>query len=79
MKKLKNNKKDGIFILFLQIFGTLFVGFSLCNVFAVIIDCLFNGFDCFLLRVCELPYLLYLVFSLIISSVLFLIIYKKTK
>lgn len=79
MKKSINNKKEGVLILFLQIFGTLFVGFSLCNIFAVTIDCLINGFDCFFLRLVELPYLIYLVFSLIISLVLLLIIHKKTK
>ena len=74
VKKRKNN-----LVLFLQFFGVLFVGFCLCNICSVAIGCIFNGFDVFLTRVIDLPYLLYLILSLIISAVWILIIRNKLK
>ena len=40
MKNEKHKKRLGLFVLFLEFFGTLFVGFCLCNVIAVTIDCI---------------------------------------
>ncbi len=79
MKKSGNNKSRSFWNFFLQLFGIVFLGFSLCNIFAVTTDCLFNGFGLFFTRICELPYLLYLFFSLIISAVLAFVICRKTK
>ncbi len=78
MKKPNKNEKKASLILFLQFFCTIFFGFCLCNICGIAIHCIFNGFNKFFLQVSELPYLLYLLFSLIISSVLILIIHKKT-
>ena len=80
VKREKSNKKrENELGLFLQFFGVLFVGFCLCNICGVAIGCMFNGFDVFLTRVIDLPYLLYLTLSLIISAVLILIIRNKIK
>lgn len=66
-------------ILFLETFAIVFVGFVLCNIGAVTIDGIHNGFDLFLGKLCDLPYLLYLAFSLIFSIIFVLIIHGKTK
>ncbi|MBE6548009.1 MAG: hypothetical protein E7667_03920 [Ruminococcaceae bacterium] len=80
MKREKSNKKrENKLVLFLQFFGVLFVGFSLCNICGVAIGCIFNGFDVFLTRVIDLPYLLYLILSLIISAVWILILRDMLK
>ena len=47
MKNEKHKKRLGLFVLFLEFFGILFVGFCLCNVIAVTIDCVFDGFNSF--------------------------------
>ena len=79
MKKANKNQKMGLLSLVLQFLGVLFVGFCVCNVFGIVIRCIFNGFDDFLLKIIDLPYLLYLLFSLIISLILVFIIRQKTK
>ena len=66
-------------LLFLQFLGVIFAGFCICNVLGVAIHCIFNGFDDFFFKIAELPFLLYLLFSLIISLILSLIIREKTK
>ena len=78
MKNKKHNKSD-FFSLFLMFCGILFSGLSLCNICAITIDCIFNGFDSFLARIGSLPYLFYLIFSLILSLILAFIIHKKAK
>ena len=65
--------------LFLEFFGILFVGFCLCNVIAVTIDCVFDGFNSFLEKIMDLPFLLYLGFSFVISIVLTIVMQSKTK
>ena len=67
MKNEKHKKRLGLFVLFLEIFGILFVGFCICNAMAVAIDCLFEGFGSFWGRILDLPFLLYLAFSFVIS------------
>ncbi len=47
--------------------------------FGTVIRCIFNGFDDFLLKIIDLPYLLYLFFSLIISLILIFVIRQKAK
>ena len=79
MKNEKHKKRLGLFVLFLEFFGILFVGFCLCNVIAVTIDCIFDGFDYFGARILDLPFLLYLFFSLVISAVLTIFIVRKTR
>ena len=82
-KKHKNAKNAknvfGLFVLFLEFSGILFVGFCLCNIIAITINCIFDGFYYFLGRVTDLPFLLYLIFSIVISAVLAIIIQQKTK
>ena len=79
-KKHKNAKNGlGIFVLFLEFFGIIFGGFCLCNIIAITINCIFDGFYSFLGRVMDLPLLLYLIFSFVISTVLVIIIQRKTK
>ncbi len=70
MKNKKHKKGLELLILFLGFFGIIFVGFCLCNAIAVIIDCLFNGFNCFGARMLDLPFLLYLCLSLALSAIL---------
>ncbi len=79
MKKRNKNSKMGLLSLFLQFLVVLFMGFCICNVLGIVIRCIFNGFDDFLLRIIDLPYLLYLLFSLIISLILIFIIRQKAK
>ena len=66
-------------ILFLKSALIIFVGFILCNICAVTIDCLFDGFDYFLKRLSDLPYLLYACFSVGISVIFTTITVNKTK
>ena len=79
MKKRNKNQKMGLLSLFLQFLVVLFMGFCICNVLNIVIRCIFNGFDDFLLKIIDLPYLLYLIFSLIISLILIFIIRQKAK
>ena len=80
MKKRKNDTtRENNLVLFLQFVGVLFAGFCLCNICDIAISCIFNGFDLFLTRVIDLPYLLYLIFSLICSAVWILIIRRMLK
>ena len=79
-KKHKNAKNVlGLFVLFLEFLGIIFVGFCLCNIIAITINCIFDGFYSFWGRVMGLPFLLYLIFSIVISAVLAIIIQQKTK
>ena len=64
------------FLLFLQTFAIVFAGFVLCNISAVAINDIFDGFGLFLEQLSNLPYLVYFIFSLIISSVLTLVFAK---
>ena len=66
-------------ILFLEIFLIFLLGFILCNICAVIFDCVFDGFNSFLNRIADLPYWLYVIFSFLISAVLAVVICRKTK
>ena len=50
MKK-KNQNRSIIFqaiLLFIDVFIIFFIGFVICNIFAIAIDCIFNGFDNFI-------------------------------
>ena len=81
MKK-KNQNRSIIFqaiLLFIAVFIIIFIGFVICNIFAIAIDCIFNGFDNFTIKLFELPYLLYILFSLIISFIFTVFIEKKSK
>ena len=79
-KKNKNAKNElGLFVLFLKFFGIIFVGFCLCNIIAITVNCILDGFYSFWGRVMDLPFLLYLIFSFVISAVLTIIIQQKTK
>ena len=71
-------KKDNIF-LFLLSFLVLCIGFILSNALAVLINCIFNGFDSFFSTVLNLPFVLYAIFSLIISIAFTIFINNKTR
>ena len=82
MKNKKHkNAKNGLwlFVLLLEFFGIIFVGFCLCNIIAITINCIFDGFYSFLGRVMDLPLLSYLISSFVISAVLVIIIQRTTK
>ena len=79
MKKRNKNTKTGLLFLFLQILVVLFIGFVFVSVLGTVIRCIFNGFDDFLLKIIDLPYLLYLFFSPIISLILIFVIRQKAK
>ena len=80
MKKKNNSKtRENNIVLFLQFFIVLLFGFCLCNVCRIAISCIFNGFDLFLTQVMDLPYVLYLVLSVILSAVWIFIIRSKLK
>ena len=70
----RNNKMLGRAVFFASIVVILFVGIVLSNCFAVVIDGLFGGFENVLLQIREMPYLLYLAISLVLSAVLTLIL-----
>ena len=77
-KKHKNAKNGlGLFVLFIECLAITFAGFCLCNILAITINCIFDGFNSFFGRVMELPFLLYLIFSFVISAVLVIIIQRK--
>ena len=80
MKTKKHKKRLAPFVLFLEFFGILFAGFGLCSVIAVAIDCsIFEGFASLGERILDLPFLLYLGFSFVISIVLTIVIQSKTR
>lgn len=79
MKTKKHKKRLAPFVLFLEFFGILFAGFCLCSAIAVAIDCIFEGFASFGERILDLPFLLYLGFSFVISIVLTIVIQSKTR
>ena len=81
MKRSKSKKqmRFGFLSLLILSFLVLFIGFVSVNVLAVIINCLFNGFENFISILHDLPYLLYLLFSLVLSLVFALITIQKTK
>ena len=66
-------------ILLLQTFLITFSGFVLCNVITIVINDFFSGFSLFFEQLLALPYLLYLIFSLIISLLLTLIFTGKIR
>ena len=66
-------------ILLLQTFLITFSGFVLCNVITIVINDFFSGFGLFFEQLLALPYLLYLIFSLIISLLLTLIFTGKIR
>ena len=76
---MKSKKNFGALILFFEFFGVTFAGFCLCNAMAIAIDCIFDGFDYFGARILDLPFLLYLFFSLVISAALTIFIVRKTR
>ena len=79
-KKHKNTKNGlELFVLFFELFGILFIGLCLCSIIAVTTGCMFNGFNSFCERIMALPFLVYLVFSFVISAVLAVIIQRKTR
>ena len=53
--------------------------FCICNAMAVAIDCMFEGFGSFWGRILDLPFLLYLCFSFVISIVLTIVMQNKTR
>ena len=69
----------GLLIFFLQTFVLTFTGFVLSNVCAVAIENAGCGFASLPEQLADLPYLLYLVFALIISAILTLTLYSKTR
>ena len=66
-------------VLFLKSFSVIFAGFILCNICAVTIDCLFDGFDCFLKRILDLSYVMYACFSVGISVIFATTVANKSK
>jgi len=76
--KAKTKRKSSVLLLFFT-FAIILVGIVLANVLAVVIKCMFTGFSDFIPAICDLPYLLYLIFSLVISIVLALIMNRKIK
>ena len=80
MKKKNNSKtRENKIVLFLQFFIVLLFGFCLCNVCCIAISCIFNGFDLFFTQVIDLPYVLYLILSVILSAIWIFIIRGKLK
>jgi len=68
-----------LLILFFQTLLIVFAGFVACNISAVVINDIFDGFESFFEQIRNLPYILYGIFSLIISGVLTLMIQSKTR
>ena len=66
-------------ILFLKSALIIFVGFILCNICTVTIDCFFDGFDCFLKRILDLSYVVYACFSVGISVIFATTVVNKRK
>lgn len=78
-RRKKQNARLGLFALFLEFWGTLFIGICLACVAAVTIDCIFEGFNSYLERIINLPFLLYLLFSFAFSTVLTIVIKSRTR
>lgn len=62
-----------------QFFAVIFAGFVLANICAIASRCIFNGFDVFGSQVLQLPYLLYLIASIVLSAILAAIVHVKSK
>lgn len=79
MKQNKKKIKSKLSVLLLLIFTfvIVFLGLLLASVFAVVINCLFCGFSDFTPMICDLPYFVYLIFSLFVAIVLTLRIKGK--
>lgn len=60
----------GLCIFFLQTLLIVFAGFVICNICAVVIKDVFDGFGLFMEQIADLPYVLYALFSLVISGLL---------
>ena len=76
---MKKQNKSNVFILFFECLLITFFGRVICRILAVAVNCIFDCDDSFLIRIVGLPYGVYFVFSLAISLILTLFIYKKTK
>jgi hypothetical protein len=72
-------RMKGFCILFAQVFLITFTGFVLCNVINITINYLFADFASFVGQLLDLPYLLYFIFSLIISLILTLVFTGKMR
>lgn len=79
MKNKKHKNRLELFVLFLEFLGILFIEFCLCTAIEITIDCIFDGFNSFWERIMNLPLILYLGFSFVISTVLTILIYRKTR
>ena len=73
--KKRAKRKSDFLSLFIFSFAIVFAAIVLANVFAVFFDCVFNGFNNFTSRLCDLPYLLYALISLVFSTVFTLRVY----
>lgn len=79
MKAKKRKKRFGLFALFLALFGTLFVGICLSNIMAVTIYCARDGFNPFCEKIMDLPFLVYLCISFVISTAWTIFMKVRTK
>jgi len=77
-KRNKNVKTLGLFT-FLFIFSVFFIGLLLSGVSAIFIRSIFHGFNGFLSRVYELPFLSYLLISSLLSLIFSIIIEYKSR
>lgn len=75
----KHKKRSGLFVVFLEFFGILFLGFCICNTVAVVIDCVFDGFNSFFEKITDLPFLLYLCLSFVASILWTIVLKSKTR
>lgn len=71
-------KKDLIYMLSLS-FIVLFIGFIISAVLNLFIKCIFDGFHLFTERLADLPFLLYFILSIVISTVFCIYIHYKSK
>jgi len=65
------------FLMFLYFFLIVFVGMTLANIIGSVIYGFSEG--TILIRIAELPYILYAVFSFIISAIYLYLIFRKNK
>lgn len=79
MKRKNAENKFRLYILFLEYFFISFIGFCLCNVLSITIDCIFNGFAFWSSRILDLPFLFYLCASLVMSIVFIVVIKRRTR
>ena len=81
MSSKKDGRRDRIIELIIVLVSAIlaFVGMVLCDVLWIFIFCLIGGFDGFFTMVADLPYLIYLLISVVGALIIMILLCRKKK